>query len=367
MRVLVAGGGVAGLETVLALRGLAGERVEIELIAPTRHFTYRPMAVAAPFRGGAVTRIPLAAIAAERGVLLRRDALARVLPDDGAVLTQGGARVEFDALVVALGGRPVEAIPGALTFRGPQDAGRLADVVERLHAGAIVSAAFVVPSHDTWALPLYELAMQTAVTLRDAGARSRLAIVTPERAPLEIFGERASAEVAELLAAREIQLHTALAPGTDVETDIDADAVVTLPRLLGPRLRGLPSDRDGFIPVDDLTRVDGFDLIHAVGDSAAQPIKQGGLATQQADVAARAIAAAAGAPVEPRPYRPVLRGLLLAGGEVRYLRNEPDGDSEASEELLWWPPAKIAGRHLAPYLAEHLDLEVRPQPVGTAL
>src|SRR4051812_25413514 len=129
IRVLVAGGGIAGVETVLALQALAGELVTIELLAPERHFAHRPLAVAEPFRPERPEKIPLAAIAGELGVRLHRDALARVDADAQAVATQDGARLEYDALVLALGARTVEAVRGALTFRGSQDAHRLREVV----------------------------------------------------------------------------------------------------------------------------------------------------------------------------------------------------------------------------------------------
>ena len=45
LRVLIAGGGVAALETVLALRALAGDRVKLELLAPDEEFVERPLAV----------------------------------------------------------------------------------------------------------------------------------------------------------------------------------------------------------------------------------------------------------------------------------------------------------------------------------
>ena len=47
--------------------------------------------------------------------------------------------------------------------------------------------------------------------------------------------------------------------------------------------------------------------IFAAGDATDQPVKQGGLATQQADAAAELIAAEAGARVTPQPFRRVLR------------------------------------------------------------
>ena len=106
------------------------------------------------------------------------------------------------------------------------------------------------------------------------------------------------------------------------------------------------------MPVDEHGRVPGLDDVYAAGDMTTRPLKQGGLATQQADVAAAAIAAAAGAPVEPEAYRPVLRAMLLTGGRPRYLRRAPARAAAiaASTRRPWWPPHKIAGRELAPYL-----------------
>jgi hypothetical protein len=52
VRVLIAGGGVAGLEALLALRALAGDLVDLELLAPEPAFWYRPLAVAEPFDAG---------------------------------------------------------------------------------------------------------------------------------------------------------------------------------------------------------------------------------------------------------------------------------------------------------------------------
>ena len=124
---------------------------------------------------------------------LHRDALARVLPDERAVDTQDGARLDYDALVLALGARPVEAVRGALTFRGPRDAGRVAEVVERLRGSAPRRVVFVVPVGTTWALPLYVLALQTAAAVRGSAPRAEITLVTSEAAPLAAFGAEASA------------------------------------------------------------------------------------------------------------------------------------------------------------------------------
>jgi sulfide:quinone oxidoreductase len=99
----------------------------------------------------------------------------------------------------------------------------------------------------------------------------------------------------------------------------------------------------------------GLTDVYAAGDLTQSPIKQGGLAAQQADSLATAIAADAGAPVQPSPYRPVLRGLLLTGMAPRFLRSE-GSTSVVDTQPLWWPPAKIVGRFLSPFLAQQLGL-----------
>ena len=134
-----------------------------------------------------------------------------------------------------------------------------------------------------------------------------------------------------------------------------ADRVVALPALEGPRVPGVPCDRDGFIDVDEHCAVRGAPGVYAVGDGTSQPVKQGGLATQQADAAAEAIARAYGAPCEAAPFRPaparaaahrhasvvVPRRARRAGRPRRPARRRCGG-----------PGGKVAARYLTPYLAE---------------
>ena len=58
--------------------------------------------------------------------------------------------------------------------------------------------------------------------------------------------------------------------------------------------------------------------MYAAGDAVDFPVKQGGLAAQQADTVAEHVAASYGASVEPSPFRPALRGMLFTGGEPLY-------------------------------------------------
>jgi CBS domain-containing protein len=209
----------------------------------------------------------------------------------------------------------------------------------------------------------------TADRLRsDRIHKVELSFVTPEDEPLGLFGHVASDAVRELLEEREIVLRTSVYPSEVLEEGLllstadvlPADRVVALPSLRGPRIDGIPQTIDGFVPVDAHARVEGLVDVFAAGDITSYPVKQGGIAAQQADAAAEAIAADAGADVTMHPFRPVLRGMLLTGGVPRYLRRETSEDTDTSTvstEALWWPPAKVAGRYLAPFLAAFAGVE----------
>jgi sulfide:quinone oxidoreductase len=376
LHVLIAGAGVAGLEATLALRALAEDRVDIELLAPDDDFVYRPLAVAEPFRQGEARRFPLNQLVELAGARLTPGTLSRLDLDERRVETADGAELHWDVLLLALGGRTREGVGGGLTFRGPEDRAALTDLMDDAIAGRFRSLTFALPTPAAWPLPLYELALMAKIRLEDAGATTvDVDIVTPEAQALAVFGREASASVTALLQTRGIGLRThttpvvfrngalVVVPGRAIRTD----RVVTLPVPAGRRIPGLPDDGRGFVGTDQNGRVEGRDDVFAAGDITAFPLKQGGIATQQADAAAEAIAVLAGAPVEPRPFRPVLRGLLLTGLSPRFLASSLlDDSSEIDSEPLWWPPAKIVGRYLAPFLAEHVGLSAEPPPEGLA-
>ncbi len=366
LHVLIAGAGVAALEAALALQALARDDVSVELAAPEAEFTYRPLAVTEPFRVGEVRRFPLQQLAESAGARLRTGSVAAVDPERKVVTLENGQELTYDILLLALGARPREAVTGALTFRGPQDGPALSALLDKTTAGEIRRIAFAVPTGATWPLPLYELALLTAEYMAAHGTRGvEILLVTPEDHPLSLFGPAASEAVSELLAIRGIQLKTSVAPvrfeagalRIVAERPIAVDAVVALPQLEGPRLPGVPHDERGFVPTDEYGRVLGLTDVYAAGDLTQFPLKQGGTATQQADAAASSIAADAGATVKPKPFRPVLRGLLLTGLAPRFLRADATGaHSVIDTEPLWWPPAKIVGRYLTPFLAAKLGL-----------
>jgi sulfide:quinone oxidoreductase len=361
VRVVVAGGGVAALEATLALRALAGERVVVEVVAPEQEFVYRPLAVAEPFRVDQVRRLPLRRLVEAAGAQLRPGFVHGVDPGRNTIFVDHGPELEYDYLLLTVGAVAHEAVRGALTFAGPADVPALAGLLERAVTGEVASIAFVVPARTSWPLPVYELTLLTWSYLRDRYTTGcELVLATAEDAPLGLFGLAASEAIRTVLSIRGIGLCLraaafAFEDGLLQFTSRDplaVSAVVAAPRLEGPRLAGIPSDRDGFVPVDDDGRVRALGNVYAAGDLTTYPLKQGGIASQQADTAAASIAADAGATIEPIPFKPVLRGLLLTGLFPRYLTTTLEtAESEISTEPLWWPPAKIAGRYLTPFLA----------------
>lgn len=368
-RVLIAGGGVAALEAALELRELAGERVEVEMRAPRREFVYRPFAVGEPYGAARVHRYDLPRLAERCGAGFRLGGIVAVDGDERTATTRDGERLPYDYLLAAPGARMLWAVPGAVTFWGVADEGGVGAVVRRLRAGALRDVVFTMPGGASWALPLYELALLAESVLAKSGIDgARLTVVTPEDAPLQLFGRAVGEQMAELLEERGIEVLTGahpvefdgarlhVAPGEAIETE----AVVSLPHLEGRRIAGIPHDSDGFVVVDEHCRVAGMEHAFAAGDVTNFPVKQGGIATQQADVAAAKIASELGCEVEPVAFEPVLRGVLWTGEEPRYLYGYlPGGRGETSTltESPPWPEhdGKIIGRRLGPFLAGVAD------------
>jgi sulfide:quinone oxidoreductase len=358
MDIVIAGGGVAGLEGLLALHAMASDRVRLTLVAPDREFSYRPLAVAEPFALGHAHRVPLSRFAEETSAELVIDAVVEVDDAGRQVRLRDGRMLGFQALLLAPGGRAAAGVKGATTWWPGGDSEDYGGLLRDIDEGYTKRLAIVVPLGAVWPLPAYELALMTAGEARQMGHDDvQVIIVTPEPGPLSLFGEEASAAVSEELRTAGVQLRTSVVARADhggllLEPGgerLDVQRVFAVPRVVGPGIKGVPSDEEGFIRADDDARVENCESTWAAGDGVVSPVKFGGLATHQARRAASAIARLAGVHDAPDPGEPVLHGRLLVGRRSRRLRGRGDADGAP----LWWPQGKVAGEYLPQWLANH--------------
>src|SRR5688572_7970220 len=120
--IVIAGGGVAAIEALAALRALAGPLPRITLLAPEAELTSRPASVAAPFGFGAPAPLPFDAIQRHAHFLQHRGTLAAVDVEAHEATESGGEVIGYDKLLVAIGARRRAWLPGATSFGGAADA-----------------------------------------------------------------------------------------------------------------------------------------------------------------------------------------------------------------------------------------------------
>jgi sulfide:quinone oxidoreductase len=374
-QVLIAGGGIAGLEAMMAIRDHAGERVEITLVAPDPDFVYKPLIVEEPFSSQPAEQHALGPIAEEFDARFVQQRVTAVLPSAHMVELAEGSNIKFDKLIICIGARPRPAFAHAVPLRTDGTVLPIDSLLRNAESSESGVFAFVVPPGRTWPLPVYELALMAQRRAREIGIQDvECLIVTPEESPLIIFGRAASDAVSSLLAARGIKVRTAIrvkeaASGQLVvapeDERIEIGQIVSLPVLEGPNLTGIPADEEGFIPIDDHARVRGVDDVYAAGDGTNFPIKHGGIGTEEADAAAEHVAASLGAEIDPQPFRPVIRGKLLTGDDSLHMQHDVaggGGEGTASSDHLWWPPGKVAGRYLSAFLGHQSAGELEPPP-----
>ena len=199
MRVLIAGGGMAALETVMALRSLAGDRVAIALIAPDAEFVYHPIAAKAPYAVGRMRRIPLERLLADAGAQRFPLNVSAVDPVARVVRTTAGREFEYDELVLALGADPVPVVQHATTWDDRTGAETLGGLLRDFELGYSRSLAVVIPSGPVWPLRGYELALILTQDARGMGLEIETSLVTPERSPLEMLGDEAVTAISDAL------------------------------------------------------------------------------------------------------------------------------------------------------------------------
>jgi sulfide:quinone oxidoreductase len=311
-RVVVIGGGFAGLESAFLIRAKLGKGADITLIADTDRFLFKPNTIYIPFGAKAESlMIPLAKPTAKRNIRLIQASFESLDPERRTVRA-GGWEVPFDFLVLATGaGMRPEEIPGlaehAETIWTPGEMSalgtRLRGLVDRARMGTTQRLLFAVPPNNKCAGPLYEMVMMSETWLRRAGVRDRVEIAwtTFEQTYVQAFGPKLHDVVGAEFTSRGIAAHTGwrisrVEPGCahyDNGEHRDFDLLVAFPPYVSAvRYDGLPADDRGFLQTDPgWRRVQGQERIFAPGDAGDFPVKQAFLAFLQADAVAEAVAA----------------------------------------------------------------------------
>ena len=152
-RVVVCGGGIAALEGLLRLRRLLGSSVDIDVVAPNDELVMRPLAVRQPFAFGPPSRYELGRILADSGANWLKDTLAWVDREAQVVHTGDGETLRYDALLIAVGGRQIEAFEHVTTFRDAEADETYQGVVQDIEQGYSKSVVFLLPGWAGLAAP----------------------------------------------------------------------------------------------------------------------------------------------------------------------------------------------------------------------
>lgn len=340
LRVVIAGSGIAGITAMMALADLGERGLSVQLVSPGNDFVLRPQLIGAPW-GGRPLHVDLGALTGAFNAVHRRGTLAAVDPAAHTFVTTDGTAHEYDVLLVATGATPGIAYTGVWTV----GFGGLPEALAHPSRGEV---AVIVPPGTTWTLPAYQLGLLAAAT-----GEAPVRVITPELRPLEAFGPGPTEVIHAFLARHGVTVEggRSVIAGPDEPHDL-ADHVVALPLLFGPAFRGLPAAAGGYLPVDAHQRVTGIDAVYVAGDAAVSPVKQGGLAAHQAEVAAADIVRVAGIQPAMAVRPPVLRGKLVAGGDELYLRRALDDEDPGvvSTTPLWRPEASLLAWRLSRWL-----------------
>jgi sulfide:quinone oxidoreductase len=345
-RIVILGGGFAGMRALARLRAELGPEAELVLVDRTDRTLMTPLLVDVAFgeRSTDSLRFSFAEAARERGTFVR--GVVESLDADARIVSLAdGTRLAYDRLVIALGaGRALEELPGAAAHAhllwDAQTATRIAATLAEARARrwAVIDAPTRFGTRQVGAPRLWsalesvatEAALRLDGVLRRQGVReaSTIVRVTPSPMIAPSAGPKGRAVIVRQLAERGIDVH-ADAAVERIEADrvvladgasIEADGFIVLPPYRGPRaLAASPLvDEGGFVVVDPVTMaVPDHPEIVACGDCCALLMpKLGHLTAIQADVAIDTVIRGVTGLAQPaRPYEPEVMYLMAVGAD----------------------------------------------------
>ena len=383
-RVVVAGGGFAGLETAFLIHHRLHGDVDITLVSDKDHFLFRPNTIYIPFGlDPSELVIPLEHPTHRQGIKLVQDRVEGVDAKAHKLHTSHHA-LDYDKLVIATGaGMRPEEVPGlaehATTIWTPEamlDLRKTVErVVERGRAGTATTVLFLVPPNNKCSGPLYEIVFMLETHLRRKQARGPVRIVwaSAEHNYIQAFGPKLHEVVTKEFGERGIEGHldhvVKEVTGSHVHFTngivMDYDELVSFPPYIAALdYEGLPADDRGFLRTEPASRaVEGIEDVYAPGDAGDFPVKQAFLAFLQADATAEAIVADVRGQAQPRvTFDPVSMCVMeqfdkatfaqvplrVTGNPDRPVEVRPDagGDYKVGVAPVWRLGKKLLGIYL---------------------
>jgi len=305
-KVLVVGGGFAG---VVATESVAKElegKHEVTLVSRSRQFLFYPGLVRFAFGQCTPNELvfDLREAMHDRGASFVQAEIARIVPYERKVIFAGGdvtGEMPYDFLVLAFGRRlATERVTGfyenahhLLTLDATL---KFAAAVDNFHQGHAVIGS--CPGARL-PVPVFETAFALSRTLKLRGERSHCTItVVSDETPAEMFGGATISEkLLESLESHGIELVSdfpisQVTPTSIIASDgraIDCNLRMLVPPFCGPSpvlYTGFTA-AEGYVRVDTAMRAVGEERIYAAGDCVSFPgPKLGHMAVRQGEVAA---------------------------------------------------------------------------------
>jgi sulfide:quinone oxidoreductase len=383
-RVVVLGGGFAGLETAYMLRMRLRDRVDLSVVSDSDTFLFKPNTIYIPFGHDEESlRIPLDHPLHRRHIAFYKGRVESVDFDRKRVAIDDGAVIPYDFLVLGTGAsmRP-EEVPGlaehAATIFTPAEmhilAERLISLRDREKRGEHVDVLFLVPPNNKCSGPLYEIVFMLDTWLRWQDLRDRVSITysTYEKSFIHAFGPRLHTVVSDEFAERGIRGYTQeivarVLDGEAIYADGPKrrfDLLISFPPYVAAmRYEGLPADERGFVRTELTTRqVEGYPDVYAPGDAGDFPVKQAFLAFLQADAVAEHIGHRVDGTTFANPFDPVSMCVMemfdkaafaqvplrLTGDPADPVEVRPDADGayKVGVSPLWRLGKKLLGIYL---------------------
>ncbi len=287
-KVLILGGGFAGVEAAIFLRK---SNHEVTLISDREYMFIFPTSIWVPVGISSFDDvcIPLDELSQVHGFTWHKDAVTKIDIENKKVLCENGEYGDYDYLVIAMGAHKMThaGIEHTLSICGkPEESLKIKEKLDELvekRVGKIAMGFGGNPKDNSSVRggPGFELLFNVHNMLKKKGIRNNfeLTFFAPMEKPGAKMGEQALDMMDVFFKKLNIKKHVGKkikrfeADGIVYEDDskTEIDFVMFIPAGKGHQVvveSGLPVSESGFVKINDYCQVEGYENIFAIGDTA---------------------------------------------------------------------------------------------------